>query len=277
MSRREPAAVPGYQGRVMSRKPPVLVLATAAALAIGWARPMRPPAAPSGAPSPTFSVPGGRLRIEICADDIVRVAFAKDDAFFARPSLMAAPKRCTSPTWKMTKTDKAATHRDRQAARERRPDHRRGRVRGPGRASHPRRARRGTVAHARHRHRRERPTTSASNGGRRRRAPLRPRPAPAGAARHQGNRPRAAPVQQARSSSRCWCRAAATASSGTTRRCRASAGRSRAAWRGRSRAASTGAADWTRHGHRTLVALRAAHVFVRRASRSTSTTAPSSA
>ena len=28
-------------------------------------------------------VGGGRLRVEVCADDIVRVAFAKDDAFFA--------------------------------------------------------------------------------------------------------------------------------------------------------------------------------------------------
>ena len=41
--------------------------------------PMRPPSA-SG--PPTFAVAGGRLRVEVCADDIVRVAFAKDDAFF---------------------------------------------------------------------------------------------------------------------------------------------------------------------------------------------------
>ncbi|HEY7375989.1 MAG TPA: TIM-barrel domain-containing protein [Polyangia bacterium] len=58
---------------------------------------------------PTFAVAGGRLRIEVCADDIVRVAFAPHDAFFARPSLMAAPKRCTSPAWKLTKADKLAT------------------------------------------------------------------------------------------------------------------------------------------------------------------------
>ena len=96
-------------GPVMSPRLTVPVLAAAAALTIGWARHVRPPAVPSGATSPTFSVPGGRLRIEVCADDIVRVAFAKDDAFFARPSLMAAPKRCTSPASKLTKTDKAAT------------------------------------------------------------------------------------------------------------------------------------------------------------------------
>src|SRR5262245_36949254 len=64
---------------------------------------------PAAGASPTFAVPGGRLRIEICADDIVRVAFAKDDAFFSRPSLMAAPKRCTSPAWNLARTDKAAT------------------------------------------------------------------------------------------------------------------------------------------------------------------------
>src|SRR3982751_5369159 len=86
-----------------------LLAAAAAVMAVtgGWARPPRH--VPAGAaPFPTFSVAGGRLRIEVCADDVVRVAFAKDDAFFARPSLMAAPKRCTSPRWKLTQTDKAA-------------------------------------------------------------------------------------------------------------------------------------------------------------------------
>ncbi|HXU01146.1 MAG TPA: TIM-barrel domain-containing protein [Polyangia bacterium] len=65
-------------------------------------------AGPDGGP-PTFPVAGGRLRIEVCADDIVRVAFAKDDTFFTRPSLMAAAKRCTSPAWKLTRTETAAT------------------------------------------------------------------------------------------------------------------------------------------------------------------------
>jgi alpha-D-xyloside xylohydrolase len=58
---------------------------------------------------PTFPVGGGRLRIEVCADDIVRVAFAKDESFFGRPSLMASAKRCTSPAWKLTRTEKTAT------------------------------------------------------------------------------------------------------------------------------------------------------------------------
>jgi alpha-D-xyloside xylohydrolase len=68
------------------------------------------PSRPSpAAGAPTFAIAGGRLRIEVCTDDIVRVAFARDDAFFARPSLMAAPKRCTAPAWKVTQTEKAAT------------------------------------------------------------------------------------------------------------------------------------------------------------------------
>jgi alpha-D-xyloside xylohydrolase len=36
----------------------------------------------------------GILKLEVCAEDIVRVAFAKDADFFARRSLAAAPKRC---------------------------------------------------------------------------------------------------------------------------------------------------------------------------------------
>ena len=78
-------------------------------LARGYGSAGGPARPPSASGPPTFAVAGGRLRVEVCADDIVRVAFAKDDAFFARSSLMAAPKRCTSPRWKLTQTDKAAT------------------------------------------------------------------------------------------------------------------------------------------------------------------------
>jgi alpha-D-xyloside xylohydrolase len=77
-------------------------------LAWGYGSARGPWRPPSGSGPPTFAVAGGRLRLEICADDIVRVAFAKDEAFFTRPSLMAAPKRCTSPVWKLTQTDKIA-------------------------------------------------------------------------------------------------------------------------------------------------------------------------
>ncbi len=85
------------------------LLALVVTVAGGWGRPARPPGPPAEPGPPTFSVAGGRLRIEVCADDVVRVAFAKDDAFFARPSLMAAPKRCAPPAWRLSKTDKAAT------------------------------------------------------------------------------------------------------------------------------------------------------------------------
>ena len=89
---------------------PFLGLMVAAALAAGWARPPQPaPVGATDAAFPTFSVGGGRLRIEVCADDIVRVAFAKDESFFGRPSLMASAKRCTSPAWKLTRTEKTAT------------------------------------------------------------------------------------------------------------------------------------------------------------------------
>src|SRR5215467_7730935 len=94
---------------MMRRNTVALGLVAAAALALGWARPVRLPAPAAAGGPPTFTVAGGRLRIEICADDIVRVAFAADDAFFARRSLMAAPKRCPSPAWKLTRTEKAAT------------------------------------------------------------------------------------------------------------------------------------------------------------------------
>ena len=95
------------------RRASFLGLVVAAALAAGWARPPRRP--PVGAAdsadsrAPTFSVAGGRLRIEVCADDIVRVAFAKDEAFFTRPSLMAAPRKCAPAAWKLTKADRKAT------------------------------------------------------------------------------------------------------------------------------------------------------------------------
>lgn len=38
----------------------------------------------------------GFLKLEVCASDVVRVAYAKDQAFFARTSLAARPKRCQS-------------------------------------------------------------------------------------------------------------------------------------------------------------------------------------
>jgi alpha-D-xyloside xylohydrolase len=48
----------------------------------------------AGGDVPVLDVDGGQLKIEVCTDSIVRVAFARDPAFFSRPSLAAAPKRC---------------------------------------------------------------------------------------------------------------------------------------------------------------------------------------
>ena len=43
---------------------------------------------------PALAVDGARLSLEVCADNIIRVAYSRDGAFVDRPSLMAAPKRC---------------------------------------------------------------------------------------------------------------------------------------------------------------------------------------
>ena len=59
-------------------------------------------AEPSVEQPPAIETAGGRLKLEFCADDLVRVAFAKDAAFFTRPSLMAAPKRCPGVHWQGT-------------------------------------------------------------------------------------------------------------------------------------------------------------------------------
>ena len=59
---------------------------------------------------PIFNVGGGMLKLEVCADDLIRVAFAKDAAFFTRKSLMAAPKRCDGAPWQLNDTkDKLTT------------------------------------------------------------------------------------------------------------------------------------------------------------------------
>ena len=55
----------------------------------------------TGAP-PIINVAGGMLKIEFCAPDVVRVAFATNAAFFTRASLAAAPKRCETTSWQMT-------------------------------------------------------------------------------------------------------------------------------------------------------------------------------
>jgi len=52
----------------------------------------------------TLKLGNGTLKIEVCADNVVRVAFAKDVAFFTRASLTTAAKQCV-PTSVTTTTD----------------------------------------------------------------------------------------------------------------------------------------------------------------------------
>lgn len=48
------------------------------------------------------------LKLEVCSADVIRVAFAKDRAFFARKSLVAAPRRCESTQWSVTNNPREA-------------------------------------------------------------------------------------------------------------------------------------------------------------------------
>ena len=67
---------------------PALML-TAAGVIVGAALVAAAASAEPALGPPPFAVPGGRLKLEFCADDIVRVAYApshRADAFFARPT-----------------------------------------------------------------------------------------------------------------------------------------------------------------------------------------------
>jgi len=51
----------------------------------------------------------GFLKLEVCADDVVRVAYAKDQAFFAHKSLATQPKRCEGAQFDVTQGAGTAT------------------------------------------------------------------------------------------------------------------------------------------------------------------------
>jgi alpha-D-xyloside xylohydrolase len=52
---------------------------------------------------PPIPVGEAILQLEVCADDVIRVMYAKDPAFFDRTSLAATPKRCDPATpWAIT-------------------------------------------------------------------------------------------------------------------------------------------------------------------------------
>lgn len=48
------------------------------------------------------------LKIEVCTDSVIHVAFSKDRTFFARQTLAAAPKRCEATQWNFTGGDREA-------------------------------------------------------------------------------------------------------------------------------------------------------------------------
>lgn len=58
----------------------------------------------AGTDLPVLNVPGGMLKIEVCAEDVVRVAYAKSAAFFTRSSLATAPKQCVPTSFTTTNT-----------------------------------------------------------------------------------------------------------------------------------------------------------------------------
>jgi alpha-D-xyloside xylohydrolase len=80
---------------------------------------LRAPACPASVPAPASlqRTPEGLLvragdgfvKLEICADDVVRVAYAKDQAFFARKSLAAQPRRCEGAQFEVTEAAGTAT------------------------------------------------------------------------------------------------------------------------------------------------------------------------
>jgi len=47
-------------------------------------------------------LPGATLKVEVCTDDVVRIAYAGDASVFDRPSVVTAPKQCGGATWRAT-------------------------------------------------------------------------------------------------------------------------------------------------------------------------------
>jgi alpha-D-xyloside xylohydrolase len=64
----------------------------------------------TGAPPP-LAVSGGTLKIEFCAPNVVRVAFAKNASFFTRTSLTTAPRKCEATPWQSSAGDGQVTYK----------------------------------------------------------------------------------------------------------------------------------------------------------------------
>jgi alpha-D-xyloside xylohydrolase len=63
----------------------------------------------TGAPPP-LSVGGATLKIEFCAPNVVRVAYATSPSFFSRASLSTAVKQCETTAWRSTSSDGQVTY-----------------------------------------------------------------------------------------------------------------------------------------------------------------------
>ena len=171
---------------------PPLVRALLAAAAIQVA-----PAAFAAPASPplTLDVGGGRLRVEFCAEDVVRVAFAPEAATLDRRSLAAGERRCEPVELRRTETAQAVTLASREAAGPRRAGERARRASStrPGRpvlAEQQRSLLPAQVQGEHTYHVRQEWQANADE------ALLRPRPAPARPRRPQGLRPRPLAAQR---------------------------------------------------------------------------------
>jgi alpha-D-xyloside xylohydrolase len=73
------------------RLPTAIAAAALTLLSLAASRPGSPATPADGL---VLAVGGGHLKVAFCAEDVVRVAFAPDPAFFDRPSLAAGGRRC---------------------------------------------------------------------------------------------------------------------------------------------------------------------------------------
>lgn len=64
----------------------------------------------TGAPPP-HTVSGGTLKLEFCAPNVVRVAFARNAAFFTRDSLTTAARKCEATSWQSVAGDGQVTYK----------------------------------------------------------------------------------------------------------------------------------------------------------------------
>lgn len=87
--------------------------------AVGCAGP-RGPGQPASGPGPATSVQrvsdgvvvrfgDGLLKLEVCAADVVRVAYARNESFFVRKSLAAQPKKCDGAPFNVTEAGGTVT------------------------------------------------------------------------------------------------------------------------------------------------------------------------